>query len=141
MERVDIAWENGDYETLRGLLHPGGSWVLLSSNEQRTITNPDELVEALKVVRETTSYRIYTMSYEVLGGGVVLASAYIRTPAGHGSDGHGLARHFFLIDVKDGLLYRQEHFHVERDARSAFDDHWGRDSRSQPLPAPSLTSA
>jgi len=50
----------------------------------------------------------------------VLASAYLRTPAGHGSDGQSLARHFFLLEVKDGLLYRQEHFHVERDARMAF---------------------
>jgi hypothetical protein len=130
----------GDYSSLRTLLHPEGSCTFIS-NRPRTVSDRDELVKALQLVRETTSYRVYTLSYEVLGGGVVLASAYIRTPAGHGGDGHGLARHFFLIDVKDGLLYRQEHFHVERDARMAFADHWGRDTRSQPMPAHSLTSA
>jgi hypothetical protein len=103
MERVDIAWENGDYETLRKLLHPGGSWVLLSSDEPRTITGRDELVEALRAVRETTSYRIYTMKHEVLGANVVLASGYVRTPSRHGQ-GHDMARRYFLLEAKDGLF-------------------------------------
>jgi ketosteroid isomerase-like protein len=123
MERVDIAWESGDYETLRALLHPDGSWVLLSSNEPRTITSRDELVEALKVVRETTNYRIYTMKHEVLSENVVLASGYVRTPARNGQ-GHDLAQRYFLLEAKDGLFYRRAQFLTEDEARMAFAEGW-----------------
>ena len=135
MERVDIAWESGDYETLRGLLHPGGAWVLLSSNEPRTITDRDELVEALKVVRETTSYRIYTMKHEVLGENVVLASGYVRTPSRHGQ-GHDMALRFFLLAAKDGLFYRRAQFLTEDEARTTFAQGWNGDTAPAGIPAP-----
>lgn len=123
VERVGVAWESGDYDKLRTLLHPEGSWVVVSA-EPRTISDPDELIKAIEVAQKTTSYRTYTMEYEPLGGPVVLARGYVRTPAGHGVPGHTLARRYFLLEVRDGLLFRREHFPSEDDARGAFRAGW-----------------
>jgi hypothetical protein len=122
MERVSLAWETGDYPTLRTLLHPQGSWVFVSGNV-RTIFDPDELVEAIRREQERTSYKLYTVTNESLGETVTLASAYIR--ASVGTTGHRVGRHAFLCELRDGLFFRSEHFHSEHEARAAFDDGWG----------------
>jgi ketosteroid isomerase-like protein len=120
MERLSIAWERGEYETLRALLHPNGSWALVST-ETRTFTDPDEFVEAVRQAHEETGYNLFTVSHEQLTDSVLLARADVRTPAraGHGYD---LARHFFLVEVRDGLFYSSRHFSREEEARSALEE-------------------
>jgi len=122
MERVSLAWETGDYATLRTQLHPRGAWVFVSGN-LRMIFDPDELVDAIRHEQENASYKLYSVTHESLGGTVVLAGAYIRTSVG--TTGQRCGRHTFLCEVRDGLFFRSEHFHSEHEARAAFDNGWG----------------
>jgi hypothetical protein len=117
MERLSVAWERGEYGNVRALLHPNGSWALVST-ETRTFTDPDEFVEAVRRAHEETGYNLFTVSHEQLADSVLLARADVRAPAreGHGYD---LARHFFLVEVRDGLFYSSEHFPGEEEARAA----------------------
>jgi hypothetical protein len=122
MERVSLAWESGDYPALRMLLHPAGSWVFIGGNV-RTISDPDELVDAIRHEQERTGYKLYTVTNESLGEAVVLFGAYIR--ASVGTTGHRCWRHTFLCEVRDELFFRSEHFHSEPEARAAVDAGWG----------------
>lgn len=118
MELVSAAWERGEYDTVRALLHPHGTWAFVTT-EVRTFTDPDEFVDAIRVAQQRTSYKLFTFSHEQLDDSVLLASAYIRTPACT-HNGHSLGRHFFLVEVRDDLFYSSEHFKGEQEARAAF---------------------
>lgn len=118
MEWLSAAWERGEYESVRALLHPEGSWTFVTT-ERRTFTDPDAFVDAIRYAQENTSYKLFTVSHEVLGDSVLLASAYVRTPARAGR-GHNVGRHFFLVEVRDDLFYSSEHFPSEAEARAAF---------------------
>ena len=119
MEWLSLAWERGEYATVRALLHPEGSWAFVTT-ETRTFTDPDEFVNAIRYAQENTSYKLFTVSHELLSDSLLLASAYVRTPANAGS-GHNLGRHYFLVEVRDGLFYSSEHFTSEDAVRAAFE--------------------
>jgi len=119
MEWLSLAWERGEYATVRALLHPEGSWAFVTT-ETRTFTDPDEFVNAIRYAQENTSYKLFTVSHELLSDSLLLASAYVRTPATAGA-GHNLGRHFFLVEVRDDLFYRSEHFTSEDAVRAAFE--------------------
>jgi hypothetical protein len=114
---------NGDYPTLRTLLHPSGSWEFVSTNV-RIFSDPDELVDAIRHEQERKTYKLYTVTHEPLAASVVLAGAYIRT-ARAGGRGHGVGRQAFLCEVRDGLFFRSEAFPSEAQARAAFESGWG----------------
>ena len=124
MEWLGLAWERGEYAAVRALLHPEGSWAFVTT-KTRTFTDPDEFVEAIRFAQQNTSYKLFTFSHLVLSGSILLATAYVRTPA-RGGRGHNLGLHFFLVEVRDGLLYSSEHFGSEADVR-AFQDRSRRD--------------
>ena len=118
MEWLSVAWERGEYETVRTLLHPNGSWAFVTT-ETRTFTDPDEFVEAIRYAQQETSYKLFTVSHEQLSDSILLASAYVRTPT-HGGRGHNVGRHYFLVEVRDGRFYSSEYFPREAEARAAF---------------------
>jgi len=125
MERVSVAWERGDYDRLRTLLHPAGSWYLVTEHP-RTITDPDELVEAIRHAKQDTVYDFQPMRYVALSDYVPLGLCYIRTPLAGGS-GHQIGRYVFLLEVRDELFYRSECFRTDDEAMAAFEAGWQRD--------------
>jgi hypothetical protein len=126
MEWLSVAWERGEYETLRTLLHPNGSWAFVT-NETRTFTDPDEFVEAIRYAQQETSYKLFTVSHEQLSNSILLARAYVRTPT-HQGRGHNVGRHYFLVEVRDGRFYSSEHFPGEAAARAAFKARYAREA-------------
>jgi hypothetical protein len=121
MERVGVAWEHGDYEALLELLNPEGAWVFVT-DQARVISGPTKLVEALRKAQETTNYKVYSVDNQQLSDSLFLSISVIRTPVSGDAGGHDLGRHVFLNEVRDGLLYRREHFVTETEARAAFCD-------------------
>jgi ketosteroid isomerase-like protein len=121
MERVSVAWEGGDYETLRSLLHP---YVVVE--KPRMITDPDELVDAIRDAQQRTAYQFRPTKYVELSEHVLLGTCTIRTAVRGG--GHIVAPYVFLLEVRDELFYRRELFPSQQAAHEAFESGWESDT-------------
>lgn len=122
MERVGAAWAGRDLDVLRPLLHPAGSWAFVD-DRPRVITDPDELVEAIRELQQDPLYQVSNVRHTPLTDRIVLGSCQVRT-AMRNSRGHTVAQYFLLLEVRDGLFYRSESFPSEVAARAAVDAGW-----------------
>jgi ketosteroid isomerase-like protein len=122
MSGVSRAWELGDLRSLRKLLHPDGVWMFVGA-EPRAISDPDELIEAIREEQETTAYNLSPHTNHELSENVVLATGFIRTALPNGR-GHRMSHYAFLTEVRDGLFHRSEVFASEEEAREAFWAGW-----------------
>ena len=131
MRNVSVTWKIGDYETLRGLLHPDGMWFLVDDNP-RFIVGVEEFIDAIARARHETVFDFSNDVYEPLSETILLGSCQIRTPLPGGRGGHILGRYHLLLEVRDGLFSRSESFPNEEAARAAFAVGWGRKVLTSP---------
>jgi hypothetical protein len=122
MSGVSRAWELGDLRSLRKLLHPEGAWFFVGA-EPRAISDPEELIEAIRDEEATTAYNMSPITNHELSENVVLATGFIRTALPDGR-GHRMSHYAFLTEVRNELFYRSELFASEEEAREAFRAGW-----------------
>lgn len=120
MRAVTRAWQAGDADHLRALLHPAGEWTFTCDGDE-LFSDPDAFVDAIRRAQTETIYRMEDTSLTPLGDTVVLGAAFVRRPY---AGGHAVDRHHWLCEVRDGLFFRSTAFRHEQHALAAFADGW-----------------
>jgi hypothetical protein len=115
--QVVSAWQARDWDRLRSLLHPEGTFEPTTAGGR--FVDAEDLVGSLEAA-DRTVFSVCGLTYEKLADDFAIAAGYVR----HLHErGHSLTRAVWLIEVRDGLAYRSTPF---RSRKSALTEYEGR---------------
>ena len=122
-KQVVSAWQARDWDRLRALLHPKGTF---ESTAAGGFVDAEDLVGSLAAADRTVD-SVYGLTYEKVSNDFVLAMGCVRHL---GEGGDSLSRAVWLVETRDGLAYRSTPFDTRE---SALAEH---ERRCAPAPAP-----
>ena len=114
-QQIVSAWRAKDWERLRMLIHPAGSFQMIAAGGR--LVGAEEFVERM-IAADSTVFGVDDLAYTALSEEFLLVTGSAREPL---ERGHRVSRVVWLVEVRDEMAYGSSPFRSKEAALAEYE--------------------